>query len=77
MKPEELIKTLKLEKDCAYLIFVSRETGLSKYDLAKINLKKEFGIKGYYFVLVDGNVAELVKPIELKNYTRIKDDNNI
>ena len=65
MKPKELVKQLKIEKGCNYLIFVSRETGLYPEDLQKINLM-ELGAKNALFVYVEGNIAKLIKPLKLK-----------
>lgn len=65
MNTEELLKTLKLEKDQNYLVFVSKESGISASDLAGIPLH-DMGTGRTYFVLVSGNVAELVKTVEVK-----------
>ena len=65
MNTEELVKQLKLEKDCDYLIFVSKESGLCPDDLQKVNLG-DMGKGTTQFVMVKGNVAELIKVHKVK-----------
>jgi hypothetical protein len=64
MNTKALIKQLKIEKGCNYLIFVSKNTGLFPEDLESIPLH-ELGADKYFFVYVEGNVAKLVKKIKI------------
>lgn len=65
MKTKELIKQLKIDTNCSYLIFVSKDTGLYPEDLENIDLGT-LGAKEYMFVYVEGNVAELIKIHKVK-----------
>lgn len=64
MDRKKLIKTLELKKGKNYLIFVNRDCILAE-ELAKLDLKKEFGVNNYFFVRVAGDVRAAVKEIEI------------
>lgn len=63
---EKIIKPLKIKKNCKYVIFISKDSGLYKEDLYRIN-KSSLGMHSdSLFVLIDGDVSRLVKAVEVK-----------
>ena len=56
----QLIKKLRLKKGENYLIFISRDSGLSYADLEGIPLPDKT-----IFVFVEGNVNNLLKVVEV------------
>ena len=57
----ELIKALKIESGNTYLIFFGKDSGLSPYDIAKIDIPE---IKGTMFILNEANKVQLVNALE-------------
>lgn len=59
---EKYIKTLHTSKNCKYIIFVNKSSGLTKIDLAQINSERDDVV----FCLIDGDPHQYIMPVETK-----------
>ncbi len=64
MNTKQLLKQIKLKKGVKQLIFISKDCGLNREDLEQIPYKL-IG-KENLFVLVSGNLLELIKVVKSK-----------
>ena len=65
MEKEEIIKILKLKKGENYIIVVNKSC-FPREELARIDLKKEFGVNNYFFMIVEGDVRKAVKQLKVE-----------